>query len=251
MKVGQKFFIIALLGIILGLAARMSIGVTAGVDREESLLKKALAKTGAEYIQMQYNGWIKINKRFTYDKDAQQYFHALLHSIPYKNSPEINIANGNNGALIISAQGKIDTDGILRLSMIYYPESAKLKRQNLLVSSFASRTLIPVRIEEMLKKIEPEEKVNSSLVCSGKIKGIVPNNVMKSRVENILTWMHSKEIDIMENDQVVSVTGWTPMLSKRLTVEKKSVNINMAFRYNFVENNTLVYIGTPVITSEY
>ncbi|PKM82215.1 MAG: hypothetical protein CVU89_06120 [Firmicutes bacterium HGW-Firmicutes-14] len=54
-----------------------------------------------------------------------------------------------------------------------------------------------------------------------------------------------------EGAALVNITAYSPKIRQQLTMGEESVNINMAVRYNSLENKTLVYVGSPLITTEY
>jgi len=72
------------------------------------------------------------------------------------------------------------------------------------------------------------------------------NEILKKNVNGV----GAKNIETLTGVGLVSVSAYALNVRRRLTAREKSVNINMALRYNSVEKKRL-HVGTPVMTSEY
>lgn len=71
-------------------------------------------------------------------------------------------------------------------------------------------------------------------------------------LEEILYNMNAKEIDRIENDNMISVTAYSKFLENNyLEYLGKQINLNIGIRYSEDEDKTLIYIATPIIKLDY
>lgn len=63
--------------------------------------------------------------------------------------------------------------------------------------------------------------------------------------------MGAKVTGGIEDNGLISRTGYSPLLSESLKTGKNLINVNAAMRYNDYENKTYLWVATPVITIEY
>lgn len=71
-------------------------------------------------------------------------------------------------------------------------------------------------------------------------------------LENILYNMNAKEIDKMEDDNLISVTAYSNLLIENdLDYLDNKINLNIGIRYSENEDKTLIYMATPIIKLDY
>lgn len=71
-------------------------------------------------------------------------------------------------------------------------------------------------------------------------------------LENILYNMNAKEIDKMEDDNLISVTAYSNLLTENdLDYLDNKINLNIGIRYSENEDKTLIYMATPIIKLDY
>lgn len=74
---------------------------------------------------------------------------------------------------------------------------------------------------------------------------------MQNLTKKVMEKAGAKVVENYADARMTSVSGFTPEIADRLTPGQKRVNMNMAVRYDSVDKNTHVYIGSPIITTEY
>ncbi|WP_432662600.1 YwmB family TATA-box binding protein [Wukongibacter baidiensis] len=104
------------------------------------------------------------------------------------------------------------------------------------------------KIREILKSYG---KVNLNINLAAYYDGVIDNRNLKKTIDRAFKEIDANEVEGIENDDLISITGYTPALEESLSYCGKKVNINMAARYNSYEDKTYIFIGTPLIVVEY
>jgi hypothetical protein len=109
----------------------------------------------------------------------------------------------------------------------------------------ASRTLMD-QLEEYFHSIKASPLITATF--TGNIQGKLTAEERASLVRDIIQGMNGKAIQIMEDDGLVSIAGYSPMID---TAPMDGINFQIASRYNEYVDKTYIWIGTPLITTEY
>lgn len=71
-------------------------------------------------------------------------------------------------------------------------------------------------------------------------------------LENILYNMNAKKIDKIKEDNIISVTAYSDLLTENdLDYLENKINLNIGIRYSQNEDKTLIYMATPIIKLDY
>ncbi|MDF2988915.1 MAG: hypothetical protein K0R50_4425 [Eubacterium sp.] len=112
-----------------------------------------------------------------------------------------------------------------------------------------SALLLRDKIEDVFSKYELKAVVNS---C---ITGTYEGNLQDSQLENIcrkiLDDSDAKKVDSLRQENIISVSAFSPMIEDKLSIDGKNVNLSLAIRYNKIENKTYLWVATPVVNTEY
>ncbi|HZK34736.1 MAG TPA: YwmB family TATA-box binding protein, partial [Bacillota bacterium] len=63
--------------------------------------------------------------------------------------------------------------------------------------------------------------------------------------------LEGKIIEGIEEEYLVSKTGYSSLIENCLYVDGEKMNLNLALRYKEFEDATYIWLGTPVIFSSY
>ena len=109
--------------------------------------------------------------------------------------------------------------------------------------------LLRDKIENVFKAHGLKAVVNS---C---ITGTYDGNLQDTQLENIcrkiLNDSDAKKVDSLRQENVISVSAFSPMIKDKLNVDGKSVNLSLSIRYNKQENKTYLWVATPIVNTEY
>lgn len=112
-----------------------------------------------------------------------------------------------------------------------------------------SALLLRDRIEKVFDRYGLKAVVNS---C---ITGTYEGNLQDSQLENIcrkiLDDSDAKKVDSMRQENIISVSAFSPMIDDKLSIDGKNINLSLAIRYNKIENKTYLWVATPVVNTEY
>ncbi len=112
-----------------------------------------------------------------------------------------------------------------------------------------SALLLRNKIEEIFRNYGLKPVVNS---C---ITGTYEGNLQDSQLENIcrkvLDDSDAKKVDSMRQENIISVSAFSPMIEDKLNIDGKNINLSLAIRYNKIENKTYLWVATPVVNTEY
>ncbi|MDH7576654.1 MAG: YwmB family TATA-box binding protein [Bacillota bacterium] len=107
-----------------------------------------------------------------------------------------------------------------------------------------------------------EEKLRETLAAAGSehglyltVKGRIPRKLGREAQlawgEAVLQELGGSVADSLRTEKYLSLVGYTPVFFDAVRVGKKKVNINVALVSQAGSEETLVYLGTPLISSEY
>ena len=94
-------------------------------------------------------------------------------------------------------------------------------------------------------------KPTFSFLIEGEYPEKMEISEMEERASEILHYMGAIDIKGIDDRNLVSLSGFTPMISERVKVINYYTNLNIALRYNKNNCNTHIWIGCPIIASEY
>ncbi|MGE5614126.1 MAG: YwmB family TATA-box binding protein [Bacillota bacterium] len=95
--------------------------------------------------------------------------------------------------------------------------------------------------------VKPE--VNLSI--TGSVEGRLSETEIEELCGKALDSIHANVIEGTRNNELVSITAFSPSIKSAVLVNGKRVNVNMAARYNSYEGKTYIWLATPVIITEY
>ncbi|MCT4566265.1 MAG: YwmB family TATA-box binding protein [Maledivibacter sp.] len=94
-------------------------------------------------------------------------------------------------------------------------------------------------------------KVNLNVNIVGYYNGFVDNKELKIIIDRLFEAVGAEGVEGIDEDNLISITGYTPNIKEHISYCGKKANINIATRLNSYENKTYIWIGTPLIVEEY
>ncbi|OPJ56074.1 YwmB family TATA-box binding protein [Alkalithermobacter paradoxus] len=106
------------------------------------------------------------------------------------------------------------------------------------------------------KKMKDVLSEYSSLVdiytcISGSFDGKIEDEQYDIIASDIFSKLSANESERAEDENFISLTGYTKKIKEHITYAGKKVNLNVSVRYSDYEDKTYIYIGTPLIALEY
>lgn len=156
----------------------------------------------------------------------------------YTQGVEINYIIDGNKTILLSVSGsKEDRDN-----------------SNVVISFFDTSTAPSVKknvaaIVACLDKRGIDYKTNISL--TGSIAGKLEEDAIEDLYIRAFESIGANKVEGIHDNGLVSVSAFSPSISETVNVNGKSINMNMAVRYNSYEGKTYIWLATPVITTVY
>ncbi|AEV67047.1 YwmB family TATA-box binding protein [Acetivibrio clariflavus] len=104
-------------------------------------------------------------------------------------------------------------------------------------------------IKERFKSLKLKPKINTCII--GCFDGKLDYEEMNRISENILKCAKAKKIESLYDNNLISISAYSPCIDNNIEVKGKRININIALRYNAYEDKTYIWLATPVIAIEY
>ena len=104
-------------------------------------------------------------------------------------------------------------------------------------------------LEEKFKKFGLNPKVNTCII--GCFDGKLDYEEMNRISKIILNGTKAKDIKGIYDNNLISISAYSPYIDNTIELEGKRLNMNIALRYNAYEDKTYIWLATPVITIEY
>ncbi len=104
-------------------------------------------------------------------------------------------------------------------------------------------------IDESIRKYSYNVDINMCICvkCSKKLYFSKNNEIFA----NILYNMNAREISIVEDKNFISMTAYSKNISNTIDVMGEKINLNIGMRYSETEDDTYIYIATPIIKLDY
>lgn len=105
------------------------------------------------------------------------------------------------------------------------------------------------RLELLLKNYSESTSVN--ICITGSMEGTLDDSEVDEICGKILESAGASKIEGLQENDLVSVSAFSPLIGNTVKVNGKRINLNVAVRYNSYEGKTYIWLASPVITTEY
>lgn len=105
------------------------------------------------------------------------------------------------------------------------------------------------RLDELILPIAPQGQI--SFYLTGELPGQYSIEEMENLAHQALKAVRANVVEGMQDEELVSLTAYTPLLNRYITVEGERFNLNVAIRYDDYFENTVLWAGYPLIHGAY
>lgn len=148
----------------------------------------------------------------------------------------------------------LDKDEKVTVIILYSSELDGDKESYVIIDKIQNVRFEDVEIDkkiniELLKKYGSEIETTICLVGTfeGRLKEVEKQRMFKS----LLNELDATVVENVLTDMYASATLYTPYIYETIELNKKRVNLQVAIRYNELENRTYIWIATPLIIYAY
>lgn len=105
------------------------------------------------------------------------------------------------------------------------------------------------KIENIFMSYEKKAEITTCII--GGFDGKFTEKDIEEKFIKAIHNVNGKIVDVYKDEQMISYTAYTDYIENNILAGEDKINLNVAIRYNEYDNNTLIWIGTPIITSGY
>jgi len=222
----------------------------------EERLYQLVEISGAKPVELNIQGWTRINEKFISLEDLEKI--ALKSAKRLGDDHPRVISEGGSDFRQVRIQSNLENGRVLSLaaqSLINYGKPDNQGETYLTVSV--------VQKYGQGEKALSSEAVRAALFFPFAERPQVLTNVIASKpgkmspkeqeelLSRLFSALEAKKIDGITTEQLCSVTGFTPVIHDSLEIGDNEVNLNIALRHHNEDDQTYIYIGSPLLVGEY
>lgn len=210
-----------------------------GLLIEKFLSIEELDKLGQETITTM--GLVGIEKNLESDFLEKNYY--IKQNINDEDYKQINYFgfDKDNNPLTIILSSYVSSDENIGETYLYIN---LIKEEH-----FISNNDIINKVENIFEKYKNNVEITSCII--GSFNGKFSEKDVEIKSINAINNVNGKIVDVYKDEQLISYTAYTDSIDNNILAGDEKINLNIALRYNDFDDQTLIWIGTPIITSGY
>ncbi|MHB8172376.1 MAG: YwmB family TATA-box binding protein [Thermincolia bacterium] len=226
-------------------------------ENKQEPLQGAFKVTGARFNDLTFSGWVQVSNRFSNEEELKNYATLLAEKLGGNKQVMEQMVHEESNFRSVILRGFIKPNTYLEIhSQTMEGAGEEESRAETYVTALLNSK---DNDDQLLGKNKMEEgfglisskPAQVSTILSGIIDGSNSVSENKAIAEKAFESLGIKPFEGISNEGLVSLTGYSPEIREKLMMGEKELNINVALRYNRLENKTYVTIGSPIIATEY
>lgn len=231
--------------------------------KDEGLLVKVFEETGADFSSLNLNFNGIINEVY---KDDQQLKVMIQDILGKLDLTELAI-NPHNGEEYLSshtetfnsshlfAYGKDKDDNNITIILYSYLDKEKNNAETSIVvdvsvyGDYDETDKIIKKINSLYKSYNIKAEFTYCII--GTFEGELNKSDMIKKITKALSVADGYKVEGLIEEDIVSISAYSPNLDKILYTGNKKMNLNIALSYNEYEGKTYITMGYPIITIGY
>ena len=217
----------------------------------EEQMVTAFTEVGCQMIQTNIHTWGKISEKFLTDEEMEKEIKKISQALGIETLGLIEKRNSDTIRECMMIRPSPSAKTTIKIESIQREEKAETYAiiDIILYEGFESTLHFKECSKEILQEwgIKPTTHVTMTGTYPGKMelseKEKIANTIMNE--VGVTTYQ------VFQTNQSYHQYGYTPHIDEWIKVGTDKVNFDLALRYNEYEDNTYLYVATPVITVEY
>lgn len=247
------FGLIVILAIVYGLRSFGTTNTKATASSTELSIATAFRESGAESVQTSARCWELLDNEFHTANEMSAYYESIREVLGDDNMLTFEEYD-DKGYIGFSAAGVTEQGYHLNLVLQSMGERNS-EDETYLIAELTDKS-DNCNIDELRRSMEQIfSAVNSSaepyFMMEGKYDRLLSKREKKRISKNIFTLMEAKIEDKVSDENYLSYSGHTKNLPESHTVNNRSINLQTALSDNEEEESTHIFIGTPVVFSDF
>ncbi len=207
----------------------------------------------AVFSEMKLQGWSRLNNKFCSLEELTGYANQIQDALGVGSSITRNQASAN-GFNSIKVKGEISQDLMAEIILQSIWDKKEDKETYLIINisdSNHSDSLVSSK-QKMMKAFQVFNQVpKTNQLLIGFKEGVLAKGTWDDLIKQIFLSIGGKINGGVEEGNYISKTGYVPNIGERLKVGESQVNFQVAISYNELEHKTYIYIGSPLVFSDY
>ncbi|HHT63322.1 MAG: YwmB family TATA-box binding protein [Bacillota bacterium] len=255
-KKRKELFVTVLLATLIAIGVLINYynnSVDSAVKTVSQPMQVAFQSSKAIFVESKLQGWAKINDHFSSREELLGYGSQVEKAMGLqKNS--IREEASDEGFNSLKIKGEI-TDKITVEIILQSLLDKKSQDETYLIINmvdYRGPEFLDLSKEQMraaFEIFEQEPEINQLII--GYQKGKLEKKSYQNTISGIFASVGGRISGEIDEENYFSKTGYVPNIEEKLLVGRDEVNIQVAMAYDELENKTYIYIGSPLVYSDY
>jgi hypothetical protein len=215
------------------------------------------AYQGAEiqFCESRVQGWAHINTKFSSMKELNDYANQVERVLaPIKPLKREESRDSKFNSLTMNGSVTAGLSAQVIFQSLSVGEKDQERETYLIINVIDFRGpetlgLNREKVVSVFKEFGKQAEINQMII--GFKSGLLGKEEQNKIMKNIFQAVGADTNQGVNEDNYVSRTGYVPGLGNTVTVGRNKVNMQAALAGNEIENKTYVYIGSPLVFSDY
>ncbi|MDN5331285.1 MAG: hypothetical protein PWP45_510 [Tepidanaerobacteraceae bacterium] len=223
---------------------------------EEDLLVEAFTATKAQIESFDVADWSIINRDFMEFSDMKKIAENAFRIFKTADEKFSLIQEADSMYRVVILDGYLYDGNSVRIVVqaVKLPEEFEKEPQTYLAVSVTGSDVRKLR--EVKQKVAGVITSNGgqsriTTCLSGAIYGRLNKIEQDKIVKRMLEKLKIKEVEKMEELEMQSFMGYSPLIPDSFEIMGKKYNVNIAMRYSEEDDKTYIWMGVPVLSIEY
>ena len=220
-------------------------------------LYKSFEASGAEPYELKVQGWAKLNNEYLSMEQLLDTVRKVQDGLGVSGefTMEQQEYEGMRGVTAIKELTPGEYAVIIVQTLDRQDEGAPEKPETYLIVTMSQPGNFKYMLNYRQKVAGAFEKCKVDGNISTYLTGTINKQLTKRQRNVVLNQMFQTvgagDLDGINNESLISFSGYTSSLDDYVTVGDRKININIALRYHENDAKTYVYLGSPLLEGEY
>ncbi|MFA5523161.1 MAG: YwmB family TATA-box binding protein [Tissierellales bacterium] len=231
--------------------------------KDEQLFIKAFEETGADFSSLNLNISGTINEIY---KDDHQLKNMRAHIIeelgveeletnPYNEEEYMSTNTEKFKSSHIFAHGRDKNNAQLTIILYsYFDKEINSGETSIVVDLTMDKNYDEIgkiieKVDDLYKSYKMKAEITYCII--GSFDAELNKGQMTKKITKALSLAKGKKVEGLIEDDIVSISAYSPNLDKTIYTGNKKMNLNIALSYNEYEGKTYITMGYPIITIGY
>ncbi|MCR2044707.1 YwmB family TATA-box binding protein [Anaerosalibacter massiliensis] len=223
-----------------------------GYNYQENILMDSIENMGADFIELDIHCSGKYKDEFISKEEIVLLGEEL--------GEKLGILEDITGEIIekegfIQYNAKNSTEDLIDITISSYRLKNKDEGETTIFVNLVKREKngqindIMENTQDIFAQYGIQAEITTCIV--GGFKGKLDRSDINKKIIKAIKRVNGVIVDNYDEENLVSITAYTPIFKNYIYSGNKKMNYNLAIRYNEYEDKTCVWIGTPIITISY